>query len=134
MILIDASIILDVLKKNENKKTALFKDIVNLNIPYGINKYVYQEILQGAKSEKEFNLLNEYLITQKYYDFKDGIESFKESALLYFKCRRAGFTVKTIDCIIARIAIENDLYLLHNDKDFENIASVENGLKVYEGG
>ncbi|OHD13340.1 MAG: twitching motility protein PilT [Spirochaetes bacterium GWD1_27_9] len=131
MILIDTSIILDLLKNKDNEKIEKFKKILSLNIPFGINKYIYQEILQGAKNEKEFNTLDEYLITQKFYDLKNDINSFKESALLYYKCRKAGLTVKTIDCIIAQTTIENDLYLLHNDKDFENIASVEPKLKFY---
>ena len=42
---------------------------------------------------------------------------------IYRECRKKGFTIrKTIDCLIAAIAIENNLALLHNDRDFSNIA------------
>jgi predicted nucleic acid-binding protein len=37
----------------------------------------------------------------------------------------------TIDLLIAQIALENNLILLHNDNDFENITSVC-GLKIYK--
>jgi hypothetical protein len=34
--------------------------------------------------------------------------------------------------LIAQTAIENDLLLLHNDRDFYNIADVIKELKLYE--
>ena len=36
----------------------------------------------------------------------------------------------TIDCLIAQTAIENNLYLLQNDSDFDNIARVAD-LKMF---
>jgi len=46
--------------------------------------------------------------------------------------RKEGLTIrKALDCIIARVAIENDLVLFHNDKDFDIIAKVIKELKVY---
>jgi predicted nucleic acid-binding protein len=39
----------------------------------------------------------------------------------------------TIDLLIAQIALENDLILLHNDNDFNNIANLS-GLKIYKIG
>lgn len=63
--------------------------------------------------------------TQRFYHPWDPVDSYKEAALLYFRCRRGGVTVRSaIDCLIARIAIEHDLFLLHNDTDFENIARI----------
>ena len=35
----------------------------------------------------------------------------------------------TIDCLIARIAIEHSLVLMHNDRDFDFIAGVEPTLE-----
>lgn len=44
---------------------------------------------------------------------------------MYYECRRSGTTVRsTIDLIIAQIAIENELYLLHSDSDFDSIAKI----------
>ena len=44
---------------------------------------------------------------------------------MYFDCRSAGMTVRSaIDCLIARVAIEHDLLLLHEDRDFEKISGV----------
>jgi predicted nucleic acid-binding protein len=41
-----------------------------------------------------------------------------------------GHLAHTIDCFIAWTAIENNLFLLHNDKDFEKIATVTE-LQIY---
>ena len=38
----------------------------------------------------------------------------------------------SVDCLIAQTAIEHDLFLLHNDSDFDRIAKVSS-LKAYQG-
>jgi len=131
MILVDTSAIISFLKGQKNDTTDKFERIIKNKIPYGINYYIYQEILQGAKNEKEFKLLKEYLGSQKFYNLKNGQKSFEEAARLYFKCRIAGYTVKsTIDLLIAQTAIENSLTLLHNDIDYINIAKIITDLQL----
>ena len=47
-------------------------------------------------------------------------------------CRKKGLTIRsTIDCLIAQIAIEHDLLLLQNDKDFVHMASIVE-LKLFK--
>jgi predicted nucleic acid-binding protein len=71
------------------------------------------------------------LEVQKFYHPKDQRVSFAEAARIYFNCRRKGVTIRsTIDCIIAQTAIEYDLLLLHNDRDFDAIAKIV-ALKFY---
>ena len=44
---------------------------------------------------------------------------------MYFDCRRAGITIRSAaDCLIARVAVEHELMLLHDDRDFEKMAEV----------
>ena len=44
---------------------------------------------------------------------------FLRSAEIYRNLRRKDITIrKPVDCMIAAVAIENDIPLLHNDKDF----------------
>ena len=127
MVLVDTSVFLDYLIGNENEKTEKFDEILNLNIPFGINFYIYQELLQGAKTEKDFYLLKRFLDSQRFFYLKNGKDSYAEAAKIYFDCRKKGFNISgTIDCIIARICIENNLYILHNDKDFEMMSQVVN--------
>lgn len=131
MILVDTSVLIDYFR-NTNNTSVIFDEILDNGIPYGICDFVYQELLQGTRTEKEFFILKEYLESIPFYYLTGGKESFENAALLNFRCRRSGITIRsTIDLLIAQIAIENDLYLLHNDRDFDNLSKVVNELKIY---
>ena len=87
--------------------------------------------MQGAASSADFEKLAEYLGTQRFYHLQDPVESYREAARLYFRCRRAGVTVRsTVDCLISQLAIEHDLLLLHSDQDYERLAQVIPELKL----
>ena len=93
--------------------------------PFGITGVIHQDVLQGAASRAKFDYLAEYLGSQAYYPPVDPVENYREAALIYFRCRRAGVTIRSgTDCLIARIAIEHGLLLLHDDRDSEKIAEV----------
>ena len=125
MLLVDTSVLVDFFRGRHNRQCLQFKKILEQEIPFGITSYSLQEVLQGAKSETEYETLLEYLRTQRYFHPKDSIESFAEAARIYFALRKKGITVaSTIDCLIAQIAIDHDLFLLHRDSDFDKIATL----------
>ncbi len=125
MILIDTSVLIDFFKGIKNPAGVRFKSILEQDIPFGITSLIYQEILQGAKSEKEYAGLKKYLSSQRFFHPQDPIETYAKAAGIYFRCRKKGITIRsTVDCLIAQISIENELLLLHNDKDFEAMAAV----------
>lgn len=131
MILVDTSVIIGYLKGEENSAVHKFQYILENNIPFGINSFIYQEVLQGVKTEKDFLQTKKYLGTQRFYSLKDGKESYASAARIYFQCRKKGLTIgSTIDCLVAQTAIENNLYLLHNDSDFDIIAKISD-LKIF---
>jgi len=131
LILVDTSVIIDYLKEIENDPVVKFQYILDNKIIYGINSFIYQEILQGVKTERDFLKIKMYLDTQKFYGLKDERESYANAAKIYYSCRKKRITVNsTIDFLIAETAIENNLSLLHNDSDFDKIAEVVN-LKFF---
>lgn len=131
MVLVDTSVLIDYLRGSKNSASDKFQFILDSDVPFGITSLIYQELLQGAKTEKEFSELKNYLGTQVFYEVKDTKTSSENAAKIYFKSRKKGQQISsTIDCLIAQTAIENDLVLLHNDKDFEKIAAVAK-LKLY---
>ena len=133
MILVDTSVLMSLLKDQKKQTTALFDYILDKKIPYGITTFIYQEILQGAKTDKEYRLLKEYFETIPLYYLKYGKESYEQAALLNIRCKQKGIIIRsTIKLLIAETAIENNLYLLHNDNDFINIAAVIKELKLYK--
>jgi len=131
LILVDTSVLIDYLTGKENDAVHKLQFILDNSIPFGISSLIYQEILQGVRTEKDFNEVKKYLDTQRFYSLKEEKESYASAARIYFKCRKKGITINnTIDCLIAQTAIENNLYLLHNDSDFDNISKVVN-LKMF---
>ena len=122
MILVDTSILIDYFRGFENKAIQSFNTILERSLPFGINHHIYLEVLQGSRTDKDYKILKKYLDTQVFYDLRNGKDSFAEAAQIYLKLRKKGVTVSTIDCLIAQVALENDLFLLHNDKDFSRIA------------
>jgi predicted nucleic acid-binding protein len=131
MILVDTSVLIDFFKGSKNEATSRFKLVLDQELNFGITSHIFQEVLQGAKSEKEYNLLRRYLETQRFFQPKDPVESFAEAARIFSQCRKRGLTIRsTIDCLIAQIALEHDLLLLHSDQDFRLMANVI-PLKIY---
>lgn len=132
MILVDTSVLIGYLKGNTDEVIRKLDDIIQNDIPFGINSLIYQEVLQGAKNSYEFYKLNEYLGELRFFELKDLRSSYEQAALMYVQCRMQGITIRsTIDLLIAQTAIENNLFLLHNDRDFNNISSVINNLRLY---
>lgn len=125
MVLVDTSVLIDFFKGEENKPCQKFNKVLENAIPFGITSQILQEVLQGAKNINEFNKLKRYLESQQFFHPKKMIESYIQAGKIYFDCRKKGITIRsTIDCMIAQIAIENNLLLLHNDNDFYAMAKV----------
>ncbi|WP_242062127.1 PIN domain-containing protein [Nostoc punctiforme] len=88
-----------------------------------LTRFTQLELLQGSLNEQEWTLLSTYLETQNYIE--PLILSWQAAARIYYDLRRQGLTVRSpIDCCIAQTALENNLLLIHNDRDFETIAQV----------
>ena len=125
MILVDTSVLIDFFKGSGTEESQKFEEVLKRRIPFGINSHIMQEILQGAASEKEFELLKKYLSTQRFYHPKDPVESYINAAKIYMECRKQGITLSsTIDCLIAQTAIEHDLMLLHKGNDFRLMSRI----------
>ncbi|MFW6216547.1 MAG: PIN domain nuclease [Desulfohalobiaceae bacterium] len=125
MILVDTSVLIDLFQGVSNYPANIMRKLLAHKVPFGICSVTYQEVLQGASSEEEFEVLRDYLICQRFFYPQDAVRSYAEAARIYFVCRKKGVTIRsTIDCLIAQIAMENGLYLLHNDKDFEVMAPI----------
>jgi len=133
MILVETSVLIQFLRGEKNYKVDLFEILIKEDQPFGISTYTYAEVLQGARDEDEYRLLDEYLGSQTIYDLQPGKETFKEAASIVYKMRKSGYTIRgLIDVLIALTAIQNNLILLHNDRDFEFIKLTEAQLKTLE--
>ena len=81
---------------------------------------VLQELLQGFHGPKDQARIIERL--QVLPLLQPDRDTYVEAARLRNTCRRRGVQLGTIDALIARLCIENDLTLLTADKDFVHAA------------
>ena len=85
------------------------------------------ELLSGARDKKSYTALLEELSALRQFPIDEDIwtKSYQQA----FGLRRRGVTVPNTDMLIATVAQENQLILLHADHHFDLIAS-KTGLKV----
>ena len=82
---------------------------------------VRMELLAGARDERHMVQLRRLLA--RGTSLHTMPLDYEQAALLFRQCRAHGETVrKLIDCLIAAVAIRNEVALLHQDADFEVLA------------
>jgi predicted nucleic acid-binding protein len=122
MLLIDTSVWISVFRDRSGQVRQQLETLI-ANREVLLTRFTQLELLQGSLNEQEWTLLSTYLETQDYVELTPS--SWQEAARIYYDSRRRGLTVRSpIDCCIAQVALENNLLLIHNDRDFETIAQV----------
>lgn len=95
---------------------------------------IVQELLQGASSPDNLTRLREHFLALPMLEPLPGAATHAAAGALYARCRWAGITPRSPhDCLIAQVAVENGVPLLHDDRDFEAIAGVETRLVLMRG-
>jgi predicted nucleic acid-binding protein len=122
MLLIDTSVWISVFRDRSGQVRQQLETLI-ADREVLLTRFTQLELLQGSLNEQEWTLLSTYLGAQDYVELT--IHSWQAAARIYYDLRRQGLTVRSpIDCCIAQVALENDLLLIHNDRDFETIAQV----------
>jgi predicted nucleic acid-binding protein len=125
MILVDTSALLPFLAGRSTRASETVAKALSEGIEIALTPIVIQEILQGARDEPEWRRLRRYLQTQTILSPRDPMATHIAAARIYYDCRRRGLTVRsTLDCVVAQIAIEHGVPLLHDDRDYDAIARV----------
>jgi hypothetical protein len=120
MILVDTSVWIEIFKDKTGNIVKAFQKTIGTD-NYVMSRFNQLELLQGAKDQNEWEMLEDYLSTQ--YFLEASQYTWPEAARIYFELRRKGFTINSpVDCCIAQIALEHGAILLHRDKDFEKIS------------
>jgi predicted nucleic acid-binding protein len=91
---------------------------------------ILEEVLQGFEDDPITNRYVDHLMDVPRLSDPLPSELFVMAADIYRQGRRRGLTIRsTMDCLIAAIALDNNVTLWHRDRDFDNIAQFTN-LKV----
>jgi len=134
MILVDTSVLIDLLRGKTTPATDFLARLEADDVPYAIPLLCCQEVMQGARDEAEWRLLDANLSAQRLAVPSDLVALHREAARIFYDCRRRGITVRSgVDCLIAAQAIAAKATLLHDDEDFERMKKVRNGLKTERG-
>ena len=124
--LVDSSVWIAYLRGENLAEVELLTAALEQGEPVWLAPPILQEVLQGADSPDRFARWDRVLGELPMIMAPDAREAARSAAHLYARCRWAGVTPRSAnDCLIATHAIVNRLPLLHRDRDFEVIASVE---------
>ncbi|MEG4576708.1 PIN domain nuclease [Microcoleus sp. N3A4] len=122
MFLIDTSVWISVFRDKTGVVRQSLEAIIKDESIF-LNRFTQMELLQGCRDEREWTLLETYLQEQDYIESTPN--TWVAAARIYYDLQRQGLTVRSsIDCCIAQLAIEHQLILVHNDRDFETIQRV----------
>jgi predicted nucleic acid-binding protein len=83
---------------------------------------VVAEILMGARDDRHAQQLRRMLNRCHFVPTRPLVD-FERAAEIYRACRRGGFTPRSLaNCLVAAVAIDRGLPVLHHDGDFARIA------------
>jgi hypothetical protein len=132
MILVDSSVWIDYFNGRITWQTNLLDNLLS-DIPIIIGDLILAETLQGFRSDNDYESAKSYLSDLPFRQM-GGYQVAVQSARNYRILRKRGVTVrKTIDVIISTYCIMEGLPLLHDDRDFDPMAS-HLSLKILSSG
>ena len=121
MILVDTSVWIDFFNDQDTPGVAALEAMIHDGEDLALCGVILTEILQGIRDDRAYTLTRERLEPLVMLPMTDAV--FLRAAEIYRTLRKRGITIrKSIDCMIAAVAIENEVRLLHNDRDFDPVA------------
>lgn len=118
MILVDSSVWIDFFRGVTTPQVDALDRLLGVE-PLAVGDLILTEVLQGFRSEKDFNQARKLLLTLEPVEI-GGQEVAIQAARNFRVLRERGVTVrKTIDTLIATKCIEADMALLYSDRDFD---------------
>ena len=128
MYLIDSCVWIDWLKQRRTSST----EKLDIWLDKGLARLlpvIVQELLHGARSERELTILR-----QRFSELPClpvTLETHLAAGELYARCRWRGLTIRSPhDCLITAAAVEHGIPLLTHDRDFLAIAEIEPRLAL----
>lgn len=125
MILVDTSVWIDYFADRPAAYVDRLGELLERGGEVATCDQVLLEVLQGIRDDRICQKTQAYFEALVFLPMTHS--TFLRSADLYRSLRKKGVTIrKPVDCVIASVAIENGVPLLHNDRDFAMIAEHSN--------
>jgi len=121
-LLVDSSVWIDYFNGSITKETDYLDNALGKK-PIVVGDLILAEVLQGFRLQRDFDAAR-IALTRFPVMVMVGQRVAIQSAANYRLLRAKGITIrKTIDSLIATFCIENELTLLHADRDFDHFES-----------
>ena len=133
-VVVDSSVWIDFFNQKSSSQIEIIKSqLPNYSeySPFVILSIILQEILQGIEDDRHHTVVGNVLSGLERLEINQFLYA-EKAADLYRYLRKKGVTVrKANDCLIAAVCIDYQFDILHNDKDFDNIAKYTS-LKIHK--
>jgi predicted nucleic acid-binding protein len=128
ILLVDTSAWIDYFRGRSVSHVAALEHALHAGDDVCVCGLILMEVLQGIRSDVDYRKTAAYFRSLVFLPM--SYPTFVRAAEIYRALRRKGVTVRRpVDCLIAATAIEHDVLLLHNDRDFDPIEK-HAGLRV----
>jgi len=128
VILVDTSVWIDWLRAAATPAAALLERLLDEDM-LALSAVTLQELLQGARNEGALGELDAHFSALTV--LVPTLDTYRAAGALYARCRWQGITPRSPhDCLIAQTAIEHDVPLLCDDRDFQALARVAGKLRL----
>jgi predicted nucleic acid-binding protein len=131
VIVVDTSVWIAVLGGRRTQKALRCVELIEGGEPVALTEVIFTEVLQGVRTEEEAELVERHLRAFPVLRL-EGLDDFALAAGLYRTARAEGVTIrKTLDCLIAAPCVRTGAPLLHDDADFDRLASCTS-LRIFD--
>ncbi len=117
-VLIDTSVWIDYFRERDKRLCEKVDELLSLSEVF-VPKVVIAELTQGAVSEKEIAVIEEFVEAFNVIDQEES--TWAKAGRLSFSMKRKGITVNLVDCYIAVMAHENNCRIFSLDTHFKDI-------------
>ncbi len=129
MILVDTSAWIEFLRASGSPVHHQVRELVMSSTPIATTEPVVMEVLAGARDGAHLRSLRQLLVGCDLLPV-DGLAAWERAAAIWRRCRSGGETVRSLtDCLIADVALNASVAVLHADRDFP-VISRATGLKL----
>jgi predicted nucleic acid-binding protein len=131
MILVDSSVWIDFFNGRATPGVERLSELLlDAAAPIGMPDLVLFEVLRGFRHDQDFQAARRALAALPVVEIGGEAQALR-AAGHYRSLRARGISVRSpIDVMLAAYCIEHDHALLHNDRDFDALESLQ-GLKVW---
>ena len=129
MIIVDSSVWIDYFVGRHVPQVKRLRTLLDREADLGVLDLVAMEVLQGCRTDALHDKLRRALNAFAHFEC-GGYERAERAARNYRRLRTTGITPRrSIDVLIATFCIDENMVLLHNDRDFEPVEK-HLGLRV----